>query len=102
MNGLESRYAALLQVMLLTGEILAYEYEMIKLGLSHHHNGVAGVNYTPDFFVDYGTHMEFHEVKGFWRDDAKVKLSVAAHKYPQFRFKAVQWRKKTGWVITEY
>jgi hypothetical protein len=44
--------------------------------------------YTPDFMVIADDDVvEFHEVKGgFWRDDAKVKIRVAAQMYPMFRF----------------
>jgi hypothetical protein len=46
--------------------------------------------YTPDFMVIAEDDVvEFHEVKGgFWRDDAKVKIRVAAELYPMFRFKS--------------
>jgi len=40
-----------------------------------------------------------HEVKGFWQDDARVKIKVAADMYP-FRFIAVKPRAKKdggGW-----
>ena len=39
--------------------------------------------------------MEMHEVKGFWRDDARVKIKVAADIYP-FRFLAIK-KAKDGW-----
>lgn len=56
--------------------------------------------YTPDFAVmtANGT-MEMHEVKGFWQDDARVKIKVAAESYP-FRFVAVKAKSKKdggGW-----
>jgi hypothetical protein len=46
--------------------------------------------------------VEFHEVKGgFWRDDAKVKIRVAAAMYPMFRFYSFFKQPKKlggGWV----
>ena len=45
--------------------------------------------------------LEFHEVKGFWRDDAKVKLRVAAERYPHFRFRAFR-KDKTGWHVEHF
>lgn len=39
--------------------------------------------------------MECHEVKGFWTDDAKVKIKVAAEQYP-FRFIAFKKCKLGG------
>lgn len=51
--------------------------------------------YTPDFwYLDDDDVFCFAEVKGFWRDDAKVKLRVAADRFPMFRF--VAWRRVKG------
>jgi hypothetical protein len=43
--------------------------------------------YTPDFMVikNDGT-IEFHEVKGFMRPAARVKIKVAARMFPWFRW----------------
>jgi hypothetical protein len=38
--------------------------------------------------------VEFHEVKGHWQEDARVKIKVAAEKFPMFRFHA--WSKTKG------
>lgn len=47
--------------------------------------------YTPDFWeVDGVGNFTFYEVKGFWRDDARVKIKVAARLFPWARFYAVQ------------
>jgi hypothetical protein len=88
MNGLEANYAA---------TFLAHKphfYEAVTLKLA------ADTRYTPDFMVmeDDGT-ITFVECKGFWRDDAKVKIKVAAEMYPMFRFKAVSYSKKTWHVV---
>lgn len=48
--------------------------------------------------------MEMHEVKGFWTDDARVKIKVAADQYP-FRFiafKAVAKSRGGGWLREEF
>ncbi len=48
--------------------------------------------------------MEMHEVKGFWQDDARVKIKVAADMYP-LKFIAVKRRAKKnggGWSIEEF
>jgi len=44
--------------------------------------------------------LECHEVKGFWRDDARVKIKVAASIYP-FRFVAVR-KVKGGFTVEEF
>ena len=48
--------------------------------------------------------LEAHEVKGFWEDDAKVKIKVAAELYP-FSFVAVTKKPKKhggGWELTKF
>ena len=51
--------------------------------------------YTPDFNgIGPGGEAIFWEVKGFMRDDALVKLKVAARAFSQFRF--ILCRKKGG------
>lgn len=39
---------------------------------------------------------EFHETKGFWREDARVKIKVAAQQFPCFVFKGVK-KSKHNW-----
>lgn len=71
-----------------------------------------GVRYTPDFIriIDATNEHErtvseiyAYEVKGFMRDDAAVKLKVAASLYPWIRFHLVTKRKGAGgeWDIQE-
>jgi len=80
MNGTEARYATYLEERKASGEINWFAFEAVKLRLA------PLTFYTPDFLVmlDDGT-LEAHEVKGFWQDDARVKIKVAAEIYP-FRF----------------
>lgn len=60
-----------------------------------------GVRYTPDFNVmDANGQLWFHETKGFMRDDARVKLRVAARMYRRFRFKLIM-RRKGQWIEEE-
>lgn len=68
-----------------------YAFEGIKLRLAKR------TWYTPDFAVIAGDGgLGFHEVKGFWRDDARVKIKVAAEMYPHFRFYVCQKLKAPG------
>lgn len=56
--------------------------------------------YTPDFIIiNANGELEAHEVKGFFRDDAKVKIKVAARMYPFLRFLLVRADRKS-WDIT--
>jgi len=89
MNKTEERYATMLKYRMLAGEIAWYAFEPLKLRLAKN------TYYEPDFLVMTNEgYLEFHEVKGFWRDDARVKIKVAAEAFPFFRFVAVQYVKK--------
>lgn len=93
MNKLETRYAMYLEGLRLAGEILRWEHEALTLRLADK------TGYTPDFMVVLKDGMvELHEVKGFMRDDAAVKLKVAADRYPKLRFRLVK-RVRGEWVI---
>lgn len=83
MNRTEAAYAQRLELRRHDGEIAWFKFEAVKLRLADK------TFYTPDFAVMLtdGT-LEMHEVKGFWEDDARVKVKVAASLYP-FRFIAV-------------
>ncbi|MFG6376101.1 MAG: hypothetical protein K1W05_09320 [Desulfovibrio sp.] len=92
MNRLEARYAAYLEEQYRNGEIVLWRYESMKLILADR------CSYLPDFFIVKadGT-PEFHETKGFWRDDARIKVKMAAKLFPCFVFYGVQWDRKSGW-----
>ena len=78
------------------GEVLWYRFEgIIRIA--------KGVSYTPDFAVMLASgEIELHEVKGYWRDDARAKTRVAAE---QFLFHichhATISKKGRGWVFEE-
>lgn len=99
MNKTEQSYANQLELLKNTGVILWYKFEGIKFRLADN------TFYTPDFSVmNANGEMEIHEVKGFWQDDARVKIKVAADMYP-FKFKAVTAKTKKnggGWAIEEF
>lgn len=95
MNKTESAYANRLNLLLRAGEIAWFKFEGIKLRLADN------TFYTPDFAVMLadGT-MELHEVKGFWQDDARAKIKIAADLYP-FRFIAIT-KDGGGWKTEEF
>ena len=99
MNKTEAQYFSHLQQRLFAGDILWFKFEGVKLRLADN------TFYTCDFTVlPADAVMEMHEVKGFWQDDARVKIKVAAALYP-FRFKAVTPRAKKhggGWEVEEF
>ncbi len=57
--------------------------------------------YTPDFnHLDEDGRLIFSEVKGFMRDDALVKLKVAARVFSIFQFVLVR-KNGSGWDVSE-
>ena len=99
MNKTEQAYCVDLDRKKHLGLIQYFKFEGVKLRLADN------TFYTPDFMVVNQTgEVELHEVKGFWVDDAKVKIKVAASLYP-FKFIAVKVRAKKdggGWAIEEF
>lgn len=99
MNKLEAEYAKLLEAQQHEGKILWWKFEGLKFRLADN------TFYTPDFVVmDADGVMEAHETKGFWTDDAKVKIKVAASQYP-FKFIAMRKALKRdggGWMREEF
>lgn len=81
------------------GEIVWFRFEGLKLRLADK------TFYTPDYAVMRSDGaIECHEVKGFWADDARVKIKVAADQYP-FRFIAVRPLPKKaggGWEVENF
>ncbi len=105
MNLTERDYAARLDLLRGSGEILQWGFEGLTLRLA------ADVRYTPDFMVirPLGTgfcRLEAHEVKGHMQDDARVKVRVAAALFPWLTFFIVRRAKGTSprlgrWDIEE-
>jgi hypothetical protein len=57
--------------------------------------------YTPDFIaLNLDGELITYETKGFMRDDARVKLKVAARMFPFVGFVLVE-RKAGAWICTE-
>lgn len=99
MNGLETAYAKHLDELLHNHKILWWVYEGLKFRLAKN------TTYTPDFTVMLpdGT-IELHETKGWWKDDARVKIKMAAELFP-FQFVGVTRRPKKeggGWEYEEF
>jgi hypothetical protein len=100
MNKTEARYASeILDVRKALGEVAEYWYESVKLRLAD------GSWFTVDFFVMLADgRLEAHEVKGHWRTAERVRIKVAAERYP-FIFTSAQRRKKKeggGWKVESF
>ncbi len=97
MNKTEAAYAVELERRKHAGEVAWWKHEGIKLRLADL------TFYTPDFVVMLAsTELQLHEVKGFWQDDAKVKIKVAADQFP-FVFVVVkaEAKKRGGGFVYE-
>jgi len=92
----EQQYALHLAALQADGEIVSWSYETLKLTLAYR------TTYTPDFLVtmEDGT-QELQEVKGYRRQAGLVKLKIAAHTYPQYRFRLVTKGKRGEWILTD-
>lgn len=92
MNRMEADYAGYLEGLKRAGTVLWYAFDAVKLRLAQK------TFYEPDFLVLMADLVfEIHEVKGHWEDDARVKIKVAAEKFP-IRFVAVT-RERGLWVF---
>lgn len=100
MNKTEAEFAQHLELQKRAGAILAYDFEPESFKLAK------SCSYTPDFRVMLPDQtIVFYEVKGFWMEDARVKIKVAAKMHPMYKFVAVKKRLKRdggGWQIEEF
>lgn len=95
-NKTEEAYGQHLELLKRTGDVTNYWFESYKFRLADK------TFYTPDYVVQLPSgELECHEVKGYWEDDARVKIKVAASLYP-FRFVAIQKDKLLGWKREEF
>jgi len=95
MNNTEFAYSKNLELEKIAGRVLWYSFEATKFRLAD------ATFYTPDFIVMLANgSLEAHEVKGFWVDDARVKIKVAAEMFP-IKFIGVM-NKKGQWVFEEF
>lgn len=90
MNKWESAYAERLEVAKKTGEVVSYHYEAMRLTLGFK------TTFTPDFMVITWDEIQFHEIKGFRREDAMVKFKAAAAMFPWARWVMIE-KTKIGW-----
>lgn len=110
MNKVEHAYAEVLAIKAHQQEILCARFECVKLRLAD------DTTFTPDFFVTYPDHFEFHEVKPtkkvkgsgreirevpYFEEDARIKVKIAAEQYPEFLFVTV-WKTHEGWQREEF
>jgi hypothetical protein len=94
MNGTEAAYAAHLGMRQLAGEIVGWKFEAVKLRLAD------GAWFTPDFLILFSDgRIEFAEIKGHWREAAKVRLRVARELFAPIPIRVI--RKGEGGFYEE-
>jgi hypothetical protein len=90
MNGTEAKYAQWLD-----HDSTVYRWWFNPFGMRL----ARATHYHPDFLIQRTDGLlELHEVKGFWRDDARVKVKIAAEMYP-FPISIVTYSKKEGFHV---
>ena len=84
MNKWETEFAMQLEYRKQAGELVWWAFEPIRIRLAN------GAWYKPDFVtVDKQNRTEVYEVKGHWREAARVRFKVAVEKLP-YRFYIVR------------
>jgi hypothetical protein len=100
MNKTESLFAWDLATLAREGKVNGWWFEPMRLKTADQDPTTRRASYyVPDFLVWWadGT-LEFVEIKGFLRDDARDKFKVAQSLYPCFSFRMVQ--KQRGSFVT--
>lgn len=99
MNKTETAYSEHLECLRASGAIKAWYFEPMTLNLSHGNK----CSYTPDFMVVREDDvLEFHEVKGFWQEDARVKIKTAAELFPFVFIAATRKSAKSDWQFERF
>jgi hypothetical protein len=95
MNGMELEFHQMLELRRLAGEFTHVYFEQITLKLA------PDLRYTPDFAVyDAQGLLSFYETKGFFRDDSRVKIKMAAEIFPMHSFYLAR-KVRGAWDYTE-
>ena len=106
MNRTEAKFAERLLSLKLSGKILGYHYEALKICVVPGIPGVRqAVHYTPDFLVQRDDcELELIDVKGSagWEDTARVKIKTAADRFPEFHWVGYTLTKGGVWEREEF
>jgi len=98
MNRLESLFVKeILSLQLAGGLIRWYDFEPMRLRLG------GSAFYKPDFIVIDGIGQVIsYETKGHWREAARVRIKIAAARFPWIRFTAVTQDRAGRWEFEEF
>lgn len=121
LNRMEAKYAAHLDALVLTGEVVDWWFEPFNLQVRDLKQGRASedareerdrlkqnrtslnvLRYTPDFLVQLpdGT-LEIHELKGFRENAGVARFKAAAVIHLYLTFRLVEW-KDNQWTTQEF
>ena len=96
MNKTERLRAVELEAMKRSGQIAAWWYERWTFKLAD------DCRYTPDFVIQANDGaLRVEEIKGFWRDDARVKLRLFVEQFG-FPTNALTRSKSGGWDVETF
>jgi hypothetical protein len=95
MNKTEKRRAVELEAMKRAGQIAAWWFEAWTFKLA------PDTRFTPDFVIQENDGaLRAEEIKGFWREDARVKSKVFANQFP-LPLRVFRQAKGGTWDIEE-
>lgn len=104
MNKTEKKFADYLYLLLLAREIVDYKFQPMKFSLAENiEGGHNAVTYTPDFLIVHPDRFELVDTKAKtknWssmRDDARVKINLAAKLFPWFEW-SVYYLDGKSWI----
>jgi hypothetical protein len=103
-NQTEAKYAEILELRRIDGEIRSYHYEAETLPLSRSMPPRYRCQYTPDYVVILADGAkEYHEVKGgHMREDGWLKVKWAVDAYPAHTFVLARRRRDGSWAIERF
>lgn len=103
MNKTEAKRAAELELMKRSGLVRSWCFEGLRFLIA---DGEKKAWFCPDFLVDYVEYgLVIEETKGFWREAARLRIKVAAERYPQFQWRALRLmpaKQGGGWEIENF
>lgn len=95
MNKTEQQRAIELEALRRDGQIAAWWYEAVTFKLAD------DCRYTPDFLIqERDGSLRLEETKGFYRDDAKVKVKLCRSLFP-FPLRVLRKAKAGGWDVED-
>lgn len=84
-----------------SGEIDGFAFEALKFVIALPQPPIKACYFTPDFVAWKDRNITAFEVKGHWREAARLRIKVAAERHPWASFVAVT-RNKGSWIYENF